>query len=485
MSTESDNELRPDMRDRLIAILEASLATAWEVIETERRSKDLQLEVYERRMLNQQVEEITQQRAVFASVSLMLERLEASVKTEFQGEKVARRIEAIRETREVLREFGMPASNLPTPTVMNYLNKVYMKERSLQDDSKRHIINYLTWFAKITGDKPLGEYTRSDVVDYVRTLERLKNTLGKSSKDQTRSILDLLAQTEANRLPTMSKVTIEKHLTHVKAAMLAAVSEYNHASTDRINAIYKPVELSEFVPKAQRRKKWTVDQLNGLLATPIWTGTSSARKDLARRHRPGTHIYRDAYWWLPILALFSGARLEELAQLHHDDLLVDQDGIKCVRIHDEGDRRVKNKNSLRDVPIHPFLTDLGFLDLFKPGQGGAIFPELKPGGRLKKRGDGYSSNFTDYRRECGIYEPLCDFHSFRVSAITRMWELRIAPLSIARLVGHDSAFPELEALAQTKDYIVFEMGPLAEDISKLTYKGLDLEPLRRNIAKAD
>jgi hypothetical protein len=50
-------------------------------------------------------------------------------------------------------------------------------------------------------------------------------------------------------------------------------------------------------------------------------------EDRPKWHEPGPWIHRDAYWWLPVVALFSAARLEELAQLHHDDLKYDQDGV--------------------------------------------------------------------------------------------------------------------------------------------------------------
>lgn len=68
---------------------------------------------------------------------------------------------------------------------------------------------------------------------------------------------------------------------------------------------------------------------------------------------------RPARYWLPILSLFHGFRIGEVAQLSIDNVFED-DGIWCLRISKE--MRRKNKNAIRTVPLHSKVIELGFLD---------------------------------------------------------------------------------------------------------------------------
>lgn len=74
------------------------------------------------------------------------------------------------------------------------------------------------------------------------------------------------------------------------------------------------------------------------------------------RHRGGGG---KAAYWLPIIALHSGARLSELAQLNVKDIVV-QGGVKCFRVIDgpEEGQSIKNAVSHRLVPIHKRIIEL-------------------------------------------------------------------------------------------------------------------------------
>ncbi|KAA0677771.1 hypothetical protein [Roseomonas genomospecies 6] len=326
---------------------------------------------------------------------------------------IAQATETIDKLSDLLGTLGVTMRSTPAPKVIAFLDETYSEEKRLQDDSDRHVKNYIRLFARVTGNKALNAYGRADIVAWVRTLERFKASLGKSPSDQKKSIDQLLRESRGK--PTMGETTIGKHIMHVKAMFRCAIKHYKFAHEADINGMFDGIDLSEWVPSARKRKSWQIDQLNALFRSPVWSGTRSRREAFSKRNQPGPHVYRDAYWWLPVLALWTGGRLEELAQLHHSDLGFDAHGTPFIKIHDEGDRRTKNQNSVRNIPVHPFLVEIGALDLFKRGRvrDARIFPELKPTGELEKFGDTYSTHFTDYRRRCGLYEPLRDFHSLR------------------------------------------------------------------------
>jgi integrase len=121
----------------------------------------------------------------------------------------------------------------------------------------------------------------------------------------------------------------------------------------------------------------------------------------------------NANHWLPWLALYTGARLEELGQLRVTDVR-EEDGVLYLAIEPGDGKRVKTKSSRRRVPLHPELIKLGFLD-FKAKQEKAgeirLFPELK-GTRFSLTA-AWSKYWSRHVRSLGITDPRKVFHSFR------------------------------------------------------------------------
>ncbi len=68
-------------------------------------------------------------------------------------------------------------------------------------------------------------------------------------------------------------------------------------------------------------------------------------------------------FWIPLIALYTGCRLNEVCQLEVGDIIT-ENGIHLFMIKETGDRQsVKNTSSTRAIPIHPVLIKLGLLEL--------------------------------------------------------------------------------------------------------------------------
>jgi integrase len=75
-------------------------------------------------------------------------------------------------------------------------------------------------------------------------------------------------------------------------------------------------------------------------------------------------------WWLGRLALYTGARLGEICQLEREDIRKEENHWEIhIKDDPDADKRVKNRNSIRRVPIHKQLITDGFLDWTKPKKG--------------------------------------------------------------------------------------------------------------------
>jgi integrase len=128
----------------------------------------------------------------------------------------------------------------------------------------------------------------------------------------------------------------------------------------------------------------------------------------------------EAAYWLPLIALFSGARLNEIAQLRIKDLKQDPEtGLWFIDIGTEGDRSIKTASSRRQVPLHPELIRLGLLRyrqhrLEKDRQETAsLWPDIRSADKAY-RSTAWSKWFNRYlRNTVGIKDPSIVFHSFR------------------------------------------------------------------------
>ncbi len=116
--------------------------------------------------------------------------------------------------------------------------------------------------------------------------------------------------------------------------------------------------------------------------------------------------------WLPLLGLYTGARINELAQLRIADIS------DRIRITDEGPgQRLKNSASRREVPIHLELKKRGFLEFVdarrRAGQERLFDFALGRDGY----GQAASRWFNRYRVEHCFKQ---DFHSLRHTVATRL-----------------------------------------------------------------
>jgi integrase len=123
-------------------------------------------------------------------------------------------------------------------------------------------------------------------------------------------------------------------------------------------------------------------------------------------------------YWVPLLALYHGARMNELCQLEVADVR-EADGIPFIRITEESeageDKKLKTRNAQRMVPVHPVLKQLGFLD-YADGVRRRGETRLFPG--LTKAATGYySDNFSKwfgrFKKQRGVTDRRLNFHSFR------------------------------------------------------------------------
>jgi integrase len=279
----------------------------------------------------------------------------------------------------------------------------------------------LRLFLEVCGDKPVDAYHRGDVTRFLDTLRRLPNTYGKSPKDKDRSVKDIIVEADGAEKARLTDRTVQRHLTALSQFLQFAV-DGGHLTIAGRAELVDGHRFREERGAREQRDVFTPEELTKLFASPVWRGRHAFFRDKA-----GPQVIRDAYFWLPLLALYHGARLEELADLRRRDVGRDG-GTWFLNITDEGEghRRLKNGNARRVVPLHPEVVRLGFLadvEKMAPRPDDPLFPELPPRGKDQRRGVDVTKWFTRYRRKFGLDRPGLSFHSFRHTAITRLSDL--------------------------------------------------------------
>lgn len=174
---------------------------------------------------------------------------------------------------------------------------------------------------------------------------------------------------------------------------------------------FKAVTMPEIAPT--ERIEFSIDDLKKIFNRAVW---QSYEVPLT------ADTGADAAYWVPVIALFTGARLSEIAQLWCRDVK-EVDGIPCMHlgvINEPGDK-CKTKAANRVIPVHPELIRLGLLEFVQDMQAAGsdyLFPatsrHLKTG-----KGEKLSSWFNAMIRAEGFPESQV-FHCFRNTAKTTL-----------------------------------------------------------------
>ena len=289
--------------------------------------------------------------------------------------------------------------------------------------------------------------------------------VGGITRADVRSVRDTLLKLPANakkRFPNMHLRDIAD--TAVKQGIKPMSAKSAALYIEALSALFKWLEREEMAPRnpavglkgpalpdETSRRPFTAGELKQLFAAPAFNGEKG----------------RGWMFWLPRIALYTGARFAEILALRVSDV-VTEDGVLCFSIVPTEDRKLKTKGSKRLVPVHPVLVAAGFADyVAEVPKGGLLFPDA--GGpkdmitaRNKETGRALRSIFAD---------RALVFHGLRHAFKDAAARARLPRDIIALIGGWDLPGGRAAMDGYGRDKLI---PVLAEEIAKVKFEGVDL-----------
>ncbi len=259
------------------------------------------------------------------------------------------------------------------------------------------------------GDIRLGDLTREKATDFRDALARSPTRLPTNLR---RLPLRDLLKRDLKAYPLPHGATVNKSLTILAAIVShAEMAGKLDAVPGFKNPFGKGTKLVVDARAEEKRQPFGTADYAAIFSTGVYQS--------GERPRGGGG---EAAFWLPLLALLSGARQGELAQLRIVDLAQDQETrVWYLDIGTSGGRSIKTASSQRKIPLHPELERIGILRYRQSLLDGGAKPEVSLWPHVEADKEGrqngpWSKWFNRYLRDkAGIEDPTKVFHSFRHS----------------------------------------------------------------------
>ena len=267
----------------------------------------------------------------------------------------------------------------PTDKLSLALEKLLRREKKRFGDDRASERFGLTihFVIAMIGDKPVSEITKRELGKVDMLLPDIPKRTRIPAKHKNSLLARYLYAKEHGwaGLERLSETTICKSY----HSTLNSFFDWLHQKAALPEAPYKFVYVQKNNPAAEDRDVFSPEEAIKLASLPLFTGCES----VARIWNPGGFFVQSFLYWGYIIALVTGMRPAEIAQVRCGDLISIEDEEGEVWFFDFTDRLkdAKTSSSRRMVPLLPLVIELGLLerlDILMAAGYDRLFPEWKP-----------------------------------------------------------------------------------------------------------
>ena len=333
----------------------------------------------------------------------------------------------------------------------------HKKSKGLAEKSVSEIESKCGLFIEITGDPYIEDLNDELIYQYLEDIKKLPSRHTISKKYRGKSIESLLKM-KIPQKDLLDDETIRNHINKVKSFFLW-LEKRHYLPSGKYSCLFEQNKRSKLPHEA--RDVFSTDDLNKVF-----------------NHEDYLNFKKPWEFWLPIIALYTGMRINEICQLLLDDIVKEGD-IWYFRICEGEGKTLKTKTSQRNIPIHPELIDLGFIDyvkMLKRDRRKYLFPDLN--GNKTRPSHTPIKKINQWIKAIGIRDDektgKKTFHSFRHTFANRCKELGLDQEMTAEILGHSEGRGDMR-LIYTKPAGIKKL--YGELISKIYYD-VDLTKLK-------
>ena len=272
-------------------------------------------------------------------------------------------------------------------------------------------------FLYFNEDTPVYRITRDNLLEFRDLLYKIPTKLAQKSRYKDKSLSQILKLGEKD--DKLSEPTIQKY-------MIRVIQFFNYCFDS--GYISKSITAKMNVKIDIDPSERAVLPYEASEARKIFEIVTSIKQS---GKSPSSRIEASELYYVTMIAAYSGMRIKEITQLHKEDIVL-KDGIYCFNINTNDGKTTKTKNSIRFVPIHSKLIDLGLLEYVNSKKSGNIF---------KVSNKDFSEIFRSHiQRKFIDKDSKKTFYSFRHYFIDYLVQREVEANLIAQIVGHEKQY---------------------------------------------
>jgi integrase len=349
-------------------------------------------------------------------------------------------------------------------TLQELLNKFIKAKRS--DGAEESTIKgyklTLDFLIELFGaKKPINLITRDDCREFRDKIAKVPSNARKIYRDST--LLESIERRIKDNKPVLSVTTVNGQIKTLSTILNFAVREGLLQESPA-----KGLQTLKQKKSKTKRGSFTKEDLAKIFAHPLYTGCID---DEYNYNKPGKNKPRNHRFWVPLISLFTGMRLNEICQLFVSDIqLIDDVHVIQVRVDEDETKKLKTDHSERTVPISKRLIDIGFLDYAeKIRETGDIhlFPDI-PISAEGSRSALVTKWFARFLMSAKAKRPETCFHSFRHTFRDECRANDITKEIVGQICGWKSSDDVMDRYGKG-----YELKRLQEEINKI-HKNLTL-----------
>jgi len=369
------------------------------------------------------------------------------------------------------RRASLKLSEAAREAIPEISRKENFKPKRVRDYEKA-VATFLAWRGH---DPELGDVTQEDAGDYNAALGRYPTNASK--RPQYRDLATFAERRSRSVELDDQQVLAAETINTKYLAPLRQIYDWHRQAGSGLDNPFAGIASRK--PRRRdpddERRDFSITELKRLFALPMFVGAQGPK--WMPLYRPGPVRISDHRFWLPLICLFSGLRLNEACGLAVVDVK-SEGGVLYFHVRDEMEgQSLKGSASRRKVPLHHQLIELGLPDhVARMQAAGAdrLFPELK----LDVNGyysDAPSKFFATVIARIVDEDPdepgNLVFHSTRHTATSRLRAADVRKDVAEEIIGHES-------MDTHSGYGKVDIPTLKAAVDKIVYPGLDLSALR-------